>query len=343
MKKIYNIWMLMCFLALSSCYEEETIIPTHSGNTGRFEFPQGNNSWDNEIVEIYEKFGVRLIYKDIIDKDFTKSWTGGDGGLYATFYGTGCINDEMVQFYVRFMQEHVFQYINPQITEKVFPMYWYLTYDFYSVLSFMPLPTAQLNHSAATFLDAWLTCFWGTEHTDPKYGGISDPVSAWKSPVSGNKDSYTKRRYDILSCILTGAIDRGNIVIPEEFDTGFDHGTRLVTGDTEKDKANPNHYLNRGYPGAINSTSLDYAKPSSLAPNAKTTFLNYMGLSLRLTSAEREALFPSADYPFIKGKFDYIQRYMKEQYNIDLEKIANGPENWEITPYPAFASPTPNE
>ena len=34
MKKIYNIWMLMCFLALSSCYEEETVIPTHSGNTG---------------------------------------------------------------------------------------------------------------------------------------------------------------------------------------------------------------------------------------------------------------------------------------------------------------------
>lgn len=342
MKKIYNIWILMCFLLMSSCYEEESIIPTHPGNTGRFEFPQGNNSWDDEIVKIYEEFGVRFIYKDIIDKDFTKSWTGGGGGLYATFYGTGCINNEMVQFYVQFMKEHIFQYINPQITEKVFPMYWYLTYDFYSVLSFMPVPTAQLNHSAATFLDAWLTCFWGEEHVNP--GNISNPATAWKSPVSGIKDSYTRRRYDILSCILSEAIDRGNIAIPEEFDTGFDHGTRLVTSNTDEDRANPNHYLNRGYPGTINSTSLDFTNHSSTtAPNAKTTFLNYIKIALRLTPAEREVLFPSANYPFIKEKFDYMQRYMKEKYNIDLEKIANGPENWEITPYPETSSPTPNE
>lgn len=78
MKSIYNIWVFIACLTLASCYDEDPIIASDSGNAGRFEFPQGDNSWDDDIIDVYNEFGVRLIYKDILDQDFSKSWIGGN-------------------------------------------------------------------------------------------------------------------------------------------------------------------------------------------------------------------------------------------------------------------------
>ena len=33
------------------------------------------------------------------------------------------------------------------------------------------------------------------------------------------------------------------------------------------------------------------------------------------------------------SKFDFVTNYLKK-YNIDLEAIAQGPEDWDIKPYP---------
>ena len=54
---------------------------------------------------------------------------------------------------------------------------------------------------------------------------------------------------------------------------------------------------------------------------------------MRHTKEEREAMFPSATYPFLSTKFDFVINYLKK-YNIDLETIAKGPEDWDIKPYP---------
>ncbi len=38
----------------------------------------------------------------------------------------------MANYYVEFMKKHIFAYLNPPITSKVLPMYWYLGYNVYS-------------------------------------------------------------------------------------------------------------------------------------------------------------------------------------------------------------------
>ena len=45
MKPIYNVWILLFCLTFTSCYEDDSIIPTPDplAQAGGFEFPQGDN------------------------------------------------------------------------------------------------------------------------------------------------------------------------------------------------------------------------------------------------------------------------------------------------------------
>lgn len=331
MKSIYKLWLFIACLTLVSCYDEDTITPTVFGDSGRFEFPQGDNSWDQDIVDIYEQFGIRFIYKDIIDKDFTKSWLSGTTSN-KSFHGGGTINDDMTRFYITFMKEHVLQYLTPQITEKIFPMYWYLVFDFYSKTVYTETYTAYSqykSHADLGMLDCWITCFWG--QTVP---ANKTPQTAWLSPQAGDKTSYTRRRMIILNDVLVAAIGKGNIVMPAEFEVGLDFTTRLVTGETEVNKANANYYKTRAFPGRVNTSNGEYTKPLAAVTKAEQTFIYYLQLAMRYTQEELDELLSLADYPLMKGKFDFVQKYMKETYNIDLSAIANGPATWDITPYP---------
>ena len=88
------------------------------------------------------------------------------------------------------------------------------------------------------------------------------------------------------------------------------------------------------HPGNVNSISGKHSKPDSdNPPTAKETFIGYLQIAMRHTKEEREVMFPSATYPFLSTKFDFVTNYLKK-YNIDLEAIAKGPEDWDIKPYP---------
>ena len=65
-----NILILALFVTvLFGCYDEDKIVPLEPGEgMVRYEFPQGENAWDQDIVEISEQFGVYLIYKDYKEK-----------------------------------------------------------------------------------------------------------------------------------------------------------------------------------------------------------------------------------------------------------------------------------
>lgn len=55
---------------------EDPITPSGNYSVLRMEFPQGNNSWDEDIKEIHDKYGVYLLYKDITPADLNRKWTG---------------------------------------------------------------------------------------------------------------------------------------------------------------------------------------------------------------------------------------------------------------------------
>ncbi|WP_294471098.1 hypothetical protein [uncultured Bacteroides sp.] len=320
MKSISYIWVLFACLLLTSCYEDDMIVPDEFGGSGRFEFPQGTNSWDEEIGEIYNDYGVRLIYKDIVNEDFDRDWIGGSGGGGGGGFGTmtyhmkDCINNEMIQFYVRFMREHILNFTSPQIREKVLPMYWYLTFDFHNLYAIPAFNyysyTAMTNQGDMKLMDFWVTCFWGqTVNAD------ADPLTAWSSPTSGNKTNYDVQRFTIMNKIIKIAIERGNIVTPDEFSSGFDFSTPLITGETAENKADPNYYLTRGYAGSasIVGGAIYYNKPSSRPIAANNLFQDYLTLAIGFTAAQREEMFPAATYPLLKQKFDYVQNFMKQR------------------------------
>ena len=97
----------------------------------RYEFPQGNNSWDKDLEEIQKEFGIYIIYKDFEETDLNRSWTGalGEG---STYFGES-LNDEQAEFMTKFMKNHIFAYLTPQATRKVLPMYYYMVYSFRSM------------------------------------------------------------------------------------------------------------------------------------------------------------------------------------------------------------------
>ena len=62
MKAIYIILCMLCLLFFASCEKEEAIIPRSSELPSRFEFPEGDDGWDHELMEIYKKYTTMLIY-----------------------------------------------------------------------------------------------------------------------------------------------------------------------------------------------------------------------------------------------------------------------------------------
>ena len=80
-------------------------------------------------MKIYQDFGVKIIYKDITEKDLNKNWTNGGVGSSSRVF-ENCLNDEMGAFYITFMKNHIFPYLNREVTDRVFPMYWYMVYNY---------------------------------------------------------------------------------------------------------------------------------------------------------------------------------------------------------------------
>lgn len=55
--------MGLAFFLLSSCHEDEILTPRPLEMELRYEFPEGNNAWDQDLVEIADKFKTYLYIK----------------------------------------------------------------------------------------------------------------------------------------------------------------------------------------------------------------------------------------------------------------------------------------
>ena len=60
--------------------------------------------------------------------------------------------------------------------------------------------------------DCWVTCFWG----DAAHSTYDDPISGWKTPIAGNKDSFTVRRFKIIDEVINTAITRGKMNLMQD-------------------------------------------------------------------------------------------------------------------------------
>ncbi|MFR5658252.1 MAG: hypothetical protein ACLUDU_09840 [Butyricimonas faecihominis] len=60
MKQIILLIAISSIFMLTSCYNEGDVTPSGNYSVLRLEFPQGNNSWDKEIKDIHDVYGLHI-------------------------------------------------------------------------------------------------------------------------------------------------------------------------------------------------------------------------------------------------------------------------------------------
>jgi hypothetical protein len=314
-----------------SCYHEDKLKSSldESGSGDRFGFPQGTNTWDATIQELYDDYGITLIYKGITAADLNRSWTSATANYSATE-----LSDAEVEYSVNFLKNKVLRYINPDLMHKLWKPYWFLLKDYYNGSN----PT-QSNTGG---MDFWATCLyftwdvfvekeaaqnkWLTTCVIPK---DLDSLTTWEA-TQGMK---------YLSSMIQSMIVAKRIVPSDEYEAGFDYSTAIHnrTAYTEAYKEE-NFCWNRGF--VSGSTMASYivkgqSRPSSLSsanpwkPNMTVNqgnFYQYILLGMNASDADLEKYYPRDSWPFLRGKLDIVIELLKKTYRIDLRAIQAGEE-----------------
>ena len=296
----YVILMAILFVA---CYEEDEIVPSVDDEELRFEFPQGDNSWDRDIVEISEKFGVHLIYKNFKHSDFNRSWTG----VVGTEYFGEDLSDEQAELSTMFMKNHVFAHLTPELVAKVLPDYWYLVYDYHNSWELMPGMGFKVSHSfLPEGLDFWGTClFYG----DPC------PISGDKIETPGTAEEFRQFRCEVLLYVFTQSFNVGNITLPLGWEERFDYKTPLLYSDADRD--DENYYIARGFPVYTGSPT-----------PVNEQFVDYLEICMFYTKQEFEEIWSPIKYPLINEMRQVVIEHIKNNYGVDLDAISALTEGW---------------
>lgn len=317
--RTYSLLIVLAIgLFVSSCYHEDPLIPsTSSGQAARFEFPQGNGPNDVKLKEIYDKFGVRVIYKDFTNRYFGMTWTSPADGIYG--YDIG---EEEYNSIADFMADYFFAPLTPEITKGVLPPYFYVADSVYTLTATSKQVTTTTHKYDGR--DFWLLSWNGAQpYTINSTTGVVTMGKMTLKPTSSNFN-YFYRRGVMLKEVFRGAIFRGNIEVPVDFSTGFDYVTAIKTSP----ETDPNYYKNRGFPGHF-SNKLNFNQSIMTAitnTGTKQNFLDYIHLCMRYSEDSIKILYPPAKYPLINQKYPVVIKYMKEKYGVDLVELAKKPE-----------------
>lgn len=289
LKYLYPILIAGCMG--SACSKEDHLTASTSALPLRYEFPQGDSERDQTAAAIAEKYGVYLIYKNIDTMDFRRSWTNTLNYIYTA----QSLNEVQADFQIQFMQNHIFPYVPQALCRKILPPYYYLLADFKRSGSDV------MNYTDG--LDFWISSIFTAAQ-----------------PALPTPEQQKEYRVRIFRQILGTAFNRELIVLPDEFNEGFDYQSAISSWSGAD-----NYYVKRGFPGSTPSDGYNLGSLYSL-PSPGDNFISYLFLCIRYTEEEFQTDFPAADYPFIGQKRQWVKSYVKEKYGFDLQAIAEGPE-----------------
>lgn len=79
--------LALAAVMLAACHREKELTPTPVSVADKFPFPQEGTPADAQAVldEIYELYGVKVIYKDFTEKDLNRSWLSPSSGAESTY------------------------------------------------------------------------------------------------------------------------------------------------------------------------------------------------------------------------------------------------------------------
>ena len=331
--------MILAGLAmLSSCHQEEEIIPKVDPSPIRGGFPQGTTVYDSLIYDIKQEYGVYLLYKDITEEDLNRDWvSAGTGDIYVGGYEeerndlSWNLPDGHLPFYVDYFYNYIFPNISREFAYSSFPVKIYMIHN-------MRTEPRDFGEDSGGNVGG------GTESADPyksiKLGNFDNWAISFKDEIinsSDNEEALKKQRCIFMLQAIYNSMNKGEITSPDEFWTGFDFSEDKKIEHNDKSKENYkyklglvddiyDHYATTGRATEVWNYKTYIIHFYNWAKNNKDNnlFNAYIKNAMWLTPEEFEARYPKALYPMITEKYEITVKHMKEQYGIDLQGIAYG-------------------
>ena len=323
------LYTLLGLLAMSSCVkDEDPIVPSGNYSVLRFDFPQGNNPYDNDIVDIHDVYGTYIIYKDITPQDLNRQWQGlGTGKLKEC----DPVPEEDVEFYVDFFKNHVLSYMTPEAVRAALPVKIYFVQNLRDADS-SDDSSDNSGSSSGTGTGPLVDNSPVTVKTD----GFDYWALSFTHEGVANRDEEAMRFarckfiYVILkSCYINGTIEEDLTLRNKITWTNADGTYRAF----DKDRRSADYPYKRGIPDRIVETTFQEMFPLYITEWMKDFtaysvkndwFLNYCRMAMYCGRDYIETKY--ANYPLVLELYNDIVELMLTKYGIDLEGVYAGPQ-----------------
>lgn len=313
-KSIY-IGLLLLLIFAAACYDEKDLKP--SGVTSSYSVPQGTHDYDDAIVDIYNRYGVYLLYK-YTDKD--TYWTPSgwmDGALGETGksgYIIAPVDENYVGEQVELIQDAWFDTYSDEFLKEFLPIKIMLCSDIdsvYMVWDFSSYPFKQVYEGKK--VKAW----YNYDNICVSYG--SEAVTQM------TKADSLAFRHKMNQTLIESMIGRKKSVPLKEFE-------KITNYQTD----------NINYMSASNLWKLGV--PRSVSYNV-TVENDWKSFLLMMVTFSEEFLTRTPEYNsdwdytmqnwdgilnpvkdvngLLKKRYDIVRDYFIENYNMDLQKIGN--------------------
>ena len=290
-KKTLTLIIVTALLGMASCSEDDI---TPSADNRLVEFPQGNNNYDAEILQIYERYGAQMLYR-FNDAMFRWQVTDRLG------YVSRPANEQYVAAAIKFIKDNCFRFYQEDSLKAYLPYRFYLAGDLGRLFEYSGLDAAGNNvsikdtiwHVAAT--NGYANLCFGL--TSPRLATLSD-------------DSLRLAKGELNAALLANAIGKGNIQVPAAF--------------TKEEVGNVNWY---NYIGSYNTYGLlEYIDAKTMKPAQDfAIFLKYL---IAYPADVFEEKFTTKAFDTsgrIARKATIVRNWMLSEYGIDLEAMAQSP------------------
>ena len=132
MKKINLYILVLCALFFVSCNDEDDLVISEKQES-RFDLPQGNHDFDDQIVEWYNKYGTYVLYK-FSNPDINYKFTSN--ALYDVREEA---DEEGIRAAVQFLKEDFFDLYTDEVKKNLFPSKILMAGMLYTQDNYVPL------------------------------------------------------------------------------------------------------------------------------------------------------------------------------------------------------------
>lgn len=322
MKKI-NSYILalgaIFIFTLNSCSDEDDLVISEKKET-RFDIPQGNHDFDDQIVEWYTRYGTAVLYK-FTNPDLNYQFTSN-----AKYDVKVQAEEEGIRAAIQFLKEDFFDLYSDKVKEKLFPAKILMAGMLYTNDNYVPL-WDTINYGCIYFYKGVFVR--GVDHitlphVDKEFGQrINKPTYRKRLKIAINRTFFQflmKPNNDVIA-----KIDYNNIqnsfasysLVSEE--AAKENITNPNSGSNKWYKEEDMHKL--GFLEYSSHWSYDFFYPIHwVAPDLENDFYSFLGFIFSQTKSELHSNPIYVNNPQIKKKCDYLVEAFA-QYDIDLYAI----------------------